>query len=96
MGKKRALILTEGFEITVLSDGDSLTQVEITIEHDHRSVPLAIGRGEARRRPGDPRDRALGEYVALERAFKSAAQTVRMELDARGYYDDLTEGSGKV
>lgn len=96
MGKKQALTVTEGFEITVISDGDRLTQVEITVEHPDAPVPLAIGRGESRRKPGDTRDAALGEYIALERAFKSAAHTVRMELDARGYYDDLSEGSGKV
>ena len=78
--------IVEGFEVTVLQDDDSITYAEVTVRVG-RGAPYVIGRGVARRRPGDTRDSGLGELIAVARAFKAAHASTLRELDARGYGD---------
>ncbi|MGW6260342.1 dsRBD fold-containing protein [Streptomyces sp. NPDC055085] len=70
------------YHITALSDGDT-TQAEIGFTINGKAYSL--GRGEARRRPGDQRNRELGQLIALRRAFKEASLTMLREIEARGY-----------
>lgn len=85
----RTLGTITGYNITLLTDNDRLTQAEVGMKQPN-GMEYALGSGMARRKPGDTRDQALGELLALERCFKDAAANIRKELDARGYYDDLT------
>lgn len=79
------LVNIDAYDITVLSDG-STTAAEITAKGPF-GAPLAIGKGESRRRKGDPRNPAVGELLALARTFEDAGRNARKELAALGYGD---------
>jgi hypothetical protein len=55
------------FRVLVISDD---TYTVATIDY----VGERIGRGEAKRRPGETRDVQLGAYLALSRALRDAAR----------------------
>jgi hypothetical protein len=76
----------KAFELYVLSDG-TLTTAEIVYRERGYHNGRLIGRGEARRRPGDPRDRDLGETIAMQRAFQDAAFRLGRALSDLGYED---------
>jgi hypothetical protein len=79
------LVSIDAYNIVVLSDG-STTAAEITAKGPF-GAPLAIGKGESRRRKGDPRNPAVGELLALARTFEDAGRNARKELEALGYGD---------
>lgn len=79
------LVNIDAYNITVLSDGTT-TAAEVTAKGPF-GAPLAIGRGQSRRRKGDPRNEAVGELLALARTFEDAGRNARKELEALGYGD---------
>lgn len=79
------LVSIDAYNITVLSDGKT-TAAEITAKGPF-GAPLAIGKGQSRRRKGDPRNPAVGELLALARTFEDAGKNARRELAALGYGD---------
>lgn len=84
MPQNPQLTTTTAYEVHVLSDGTN-TQAEINVKFSPFSSLHVLGEGQARRRPGDRRDRDLGELVALRRAFRDAAMNCLREIEARGY-----------
>jgi hypothetical protein len=79
------LVTIDAYSIHVLSDGTT-TQAEVTAKGPFGS-PLSIGKGQSRRRKGDPRREDVGELLALARTFENAAKNARAELSALGYGD---------
>lgn len=75
------------FEFYILSDGTRTTAELVYREPGYRADSRLIGRGEARRRPGDRRDRSLGETMAMQRAFQDAASRLGRVLTDMGYED---------
>lgn len=73
------------FEFYILSDGTRTTAELVYREPGYRAGSRLIGRGEARRRPGDPRRRDLGETIAMQRAFQDAASRLGSVLTSLGY-----------
>lgn len=82
--RETALTSTTAYEINVLSDGDT-TVAEVNVKFSPFSSLHVLGEGVARRRPGDTRNRDIGELLALRRAFKDASMNCLRELEARGY-----------
>lgn len=78
------LTTTNAYEVTVLSDGTN-THAEVNVKFSPFSSLHVLGEGKAKRRKGDPRDRDLGELIALRRAFKDASMNCLREIEARGY-----------
>jgi hypothetical protein len=79
------LVNIDAYRLTLLSDG-STTQAEVTAKGPF-GAPLAIGKGQSRRRKGDTRNDGVGELLALARTFEDAAKNARAELAALGYGD---------
>lgn len=79
------LVNIDAYNITVLSDGTT-TAAEVTAKGPF-GAPLAIGKGQSRRRKGDQRHDSVGELLALARTFEDAAKNARTELAALGYGD---------
>lgn len=79
----KVLRTIDAYSVVVLSDGDT-TQAEINARGPYANL-LTIGEGESRRAPGDSRNDAIGELLALARAFEDAAAHARRELTALGY-----------
>lgn len=84
MTKPLQLTATTAYEVSVLSDGD-VTVAEVNVKFSPFSSLHVLGEGVARRRKGDPRNRDVGELLALRRAFGDAAMNCLRELDARGF-----------
>lgn len=79
------LVNIDAYRITLLTDGTT-TAAEITAKGPF-GAPLAIGKGQSRRRKGDTRNDGVGELLALARTFEDAAKNARAELAALGYED---------
>ncbi|MGW0939069.1 dsRBD fold-containing protein [Streptomyces sp. NPDC002666] len=77
----RTMTMTDEIKVVVLADDDR-TQAEVMAKRPFGYA--SVGVGEARRRPGDPRDAELGEMLALSRAFKAAHRTMT-KLIAEAY-----------
>lgn len=82
---KPDLMIIDSYDVAVVTDGTT-TKAEITVKGPF-GTPLAIGKGESRRRKGDPRKENVGELLAMARTFEDAAKNARRELDAIGYGD---------
>lgn len=82
---KPDLMIIDSYDVAVVTDGTT-TKAEITVKGPF-GTPLAIGKGESRRRKGDPRKENVGELLAMARLFEDAGRNARKELDALGYGD---------
>lgn len=67
----------EEMKIVTVSDGTE-TVAEV-IQKMHGSW-YVLGHGTARRRKGDPRNRDLGQRLALARAFRAAAEQIEKDI----------------
>jgi hypothetical protein len=77
---KLVLADPDDFRVIIITDGTTTT-AEILVRRRQ------LGVGTARRRKGDRRDHELGESLALERAFRVAAD--RLAKTRRMLYGDL-------
>lgn len=85
MARKHTVLRTiDAYSVLVLSDGET-TQVEVNTKTGYGDRVLAIGKGTARRAPGDVHNDGIGELLAIARAFEDAARTARTSLASLGY-----------